>query len=74
MDGYKEANKVMEGLSWTCHICGRERPDTVIKVYTRDVSEKYNLPVGTMRENIRYCGDSVVCQKGAETFNFVKEV
>lgn len=51
----------MNGLSWTCHACGEERPDALISVFTRDLSPGYNLPSGTMKQNLRYCNDRPKC-------------
>ena len=58
-------------LTWTCHICGAERPDDRISVYKTDMSTKYGLPVGTVQENVRYCNDNVDCCEKAKTFSFV---
>lgn len=58
---------------WTCHICGDNRPDSCISVFSRDVSSKYKLPSGTIKENIRYCNDKEECIKRAKTFSFLKK-
>ena len=54
-------------LTWTCHICGEERPDHLISVLTKPwtLNGRY---VGD--QNIRYCNDNVKCQEGVVTFNF----
>jgi hypothetical protein len=57
-------------LTWTCHICKVERPDHLIGVHTIDSSEKYNLPPGTMKQNIRYCTDNPDCAKKVKNFSF----
>ena len=60
--------------SWTCHVCGENRPDRFVSVHKRDISEKYNLPAGTFMENIRYCNDDESCIEGAKTHShFTKE-
>lgn len=39
---------------WTCHVCGETRPDTAISVRKSDISERFNLPAGTVGHNVRY--------------------
>ena len=46
----------MNDLTWTCHICGEERPDRLIGV----VSFPYKGLSGAMM-NIRYCFDKKEC-------------
>jgi len=62
----------MIGETWTCHICGRERPDQAISVMVFDTSENYGLPPGTMKQNVRYCNDNPECWTGAQTKRFVR--
>lgn len=50
-----------EPLTWTCHVCKEERPDALIAVATQDTSQKYGLPIGTMKTNVRYCRDRPSC-------------
>lgn len=57
-------------LTWKCHICSRHRPDSKISVHQTDVSEKYNLPKGTTKQNVRYCNDNPDCVEKATTFTF----
>ena len=48
--------------TWTCHVCGEERPDALISVYSRQV------PLGrgiVASENVRYCNDRPACAAGA---------
>ena len=59
------------GLSWTCHICKRERPDTQILVYRSDVSGEHSLPTGTMFQSVRYSSDNPDCTDKARTFRFL---
>lgn len=59
-------------ITWTCHICGQERPDEQISVHKRDVSKEYGLPAGTMKENVRYCNDNPDCTRKAETFRLIR--
>jgi len=60
--------------SWTCHICGRIRPDEFIGVLRTDVSAEWGLPPGTVRQNVRYCKDTPACVEGAKTFRFTPAV
>lgn len=56
-------------LTWTCHICGEERPDEKISVYKKDISEDHNLPEGTMEHNVRYCNDKLECGQAAKGYD-----
>jgi len=54
-------------VSWTCHVCGDERPDGRISVHTKP------LPgIEHATQNIRYCNDRPECVAGAPLFNFVE--
>jgi hypothetical protein len=58
----------MEKLSWTCHVCGRERPDDKISVFSRTkVVEGTGV---TYQENVRYCNDNPTCIEKAPTISF----
>jgi len=61
----------MNDLTWTCHICGQERPDDKISVLTK----KLIMNGGVIAdENIRYCNDSAACIEGATVFSFWKNI
>ena len=47
-------------ITWTCHVCGDERPDDRISVFS--VIEF----VGgvEIRQNVRYCNDRSECRAG----------
>lgn len=64
--------KMWGDLTWTCHICGDERPDRFIGVHTRDVSTDFNLPPGTVQENVRYCIDRDNCVQRATHYRLIK--
>lgn len=52
----------MSDLTWKCHVCGDERPDRLISVY----STKRTMPSGVeLTENVRYCNDRPACVEGA---------
>lgn len=55
-------------LTWTCHICGEERPDEYISVKSKSL----NIPGVDAEQNIRYFNDKPECAEGAETFSFVQ--
>jgi hypothetical protein len=59
-----------EAMTWTCHVCGEERPDAQISVLSTDIT-----PEGqsfSMRQNVRYCNDRLSCITGASLVRFVK--
>jgi hypothetical protein len=60
----------MENLTWTCHICKKERPDALISVLSKPL-----IIAGQQagNQNIRYCNDNPECIEGAKTFSFVKD-
>ncbi len=60
-------------MTWKCHICGKVRPDSCISVFNKDTSAEHGLPVGTMKQNVRYCNDNSECSKLAPAFNFFKK-
>jgi NMD protein affecting ribosome stability and mRNA decay len=64
---------VFEGLTWTCHVCGRERPDALISVahVVCDTGEADGIPVTA---NVRYCNDRQACYAGVEELSFVKSL
>ena len=57
-------------LTWKCHICGEDRPDQFISVFTTDISAKFRLPHGTIEQNIRFCNDRPQCQQKAPLKQF----
>lgn len=58
-------------MNWTCHVCGRERPDAAISVFAVDTSEEFGLPPGTVQQNIRYCNDRPECVAKAPAIRHV---
>lgn len=63
----------MDNLTWTCHVCKDERPDQAISVHKRDISARYNLPQGTMTENVRYCNDRAACRENVFSTSLIGE-
>jgi hypothetical protein len=63
----------LSGLTWTCHVCGRERPDDRISVHhvTIDNGKNDGIPITA---NVRYCNDRQSCYVGAEEVDFVKKL
>jgi hypothetical protein len=53
---------------WTCHVCGEERPDDKISVFSTDVT------IGRVqaRQNVRYCNDRQACISGATKVDFFR--
>lgn len=62
-----------ENLKWSCHVCGNVREDKFISVYTKDLSENFNLPFGTIKQNVRYCNDNQKCKTGSMQIKFLNE-
>jgi hypothetical protein len=56
-----------ENLRWTCHVCGEERPDEFISVYT---TTKYLNGV-EFKHNVRYCNDKQSCVEGAKKITWI---
>jgi len=55
-------------LSWTCHICEKERPDEKISVIQKPIKVNDEV-IG--EQNIRYCNDNKECLKGTDEFTFL---
>lgn len=47
--------------TWTCHVCGEERPDRLVGVQ-RYVNTQGSIPI---KFNVRHCIDKAKCQRGA---------
>lgn len=56
---------------WECHICKEDREDKFISVLTTDISLKYNLPKGSMKQNVRFCNDKKICINKSKTFSLL---
>lgn len=59
----------MKNITWTCHICKKERPDNAISVY----SSVKILNSHSLQQNVRYCNDNDDCKVNAKTFSFFKK-
>lgn len=57
--------------TWTCHVCGETRPDSMIDVFQTDLSAERRLPAGTLMQNVRYCRDNPRCVAMAKTKRLV---
>ena len=57
-------------ITWTCHICGEERPDNKISVISTDLSAEWGFPAGTVAQNVRYWNDRELCRAGAKIKRF----
>ena len=60
----------MDHLTWTCHICGEERPDRLISVRSKTVKHAGF----TTTENVRYCNDRITCSTASLSFSHFKGV
>jgi hypothetical protein len=60
-------------LTWTCHICKEKRPDAFISVVSKDTSAQFELPPGTMKQNVRYCNDRTDCAEKADNYQHFKQ-
>ena len=58
-------------ITWTCHICKRERPDEKISVYRSDISVDFGLSQNLVHQNVRYCNDNQQCIEKVKTFRFI---
>jgi hypothetical protein len=63
-------NLELKGMidTWTCHVCGEERPDEKISVYSKQVR---NGGI-EFRQNVRYCNDKPECMEGATKVDWLK--
>lgn len=55
-------------FTWSCDICGKERPDAKISVHKVDIGPE-GLPPGTVTRNIKYCNDNPNCYEAAKNWN-----
>lgn len=51
-----------EPTTWTCHVCGDERPDDKIAVHSEGGGSEY---VAEISVHVRYCNDRPNCKLGA---------
>lgn len=59
--------------TWTCHVCGDERPDaqiSVLSTYVRPPHWKPGWP--PVQQNVRYCNDRPACIEGAKSVSLFK--
>ncbi len=59
----------LDDLTWTCHVCGDERPDRFILVH----KSKWKRNGIEIQENIRYCRDRLDCADAAPFKTFMRE-
>lgn len=59
----------LDSLTWTCHVCGEDRPDRLISVLRTEV------PFGgrMVAQNVRYCNDRPGCAAGAPKVRFLRD-
>ncbi len=61
---------MLDNITWTCHICKKERPDRKISVRTTPLIINGQV-MG--KQNVRHCNDDIDCIKKAKNFKFVKD-
>lgn len=55
-------------VTWTCHVCGSERPDDKISVCTNQkIIGNITIPM-----NVRYCNDIESCINAAPHYDFLE--
>jgi hypothetical protein len=54
---------------WTCHVCGKSRPDNKISVHSTTII-KNDIPI---TQNVRYCNDNPDCIEGAKTIDWINK-
>lgn len=59
----------MEGLTWTCHVCGKVRDDADIAVVSREAA----MGVVEMKHSLRFCNDEVLCVNAAQAWQETPE-
>lgn len=59
----------MNALTWTCHVCGDERPDAAISVHASTLTVRGFA----IQQNVRHCNDRPACVAGAPAVRFVRE-
>jgi len=57
--------------TWTCHVCGKERPDARISVYSSTIFLDDQNQI-TAQQNVRYCNDNPKCVEAAKVLNLLK--
>lgn len=56
--------------TWTCHVCGEERPDRFISVQHNFAELMPGVPV---QQNVRYCNDRPACKAAAPSVSFIAD-
>ena len=67
--------------TWTCHVCGEERPDRFISVQAQPdrglVLCQHNfaelVPGVPVQQNVRYCNDRPACKAAAPSVSFIAD-
>ncbi len=57
-------------MTWTCHVCGDDRPDELIDVMT---TSKVSPNGVVFEQNVRYCKDRIQCEAGAIAVDFTED-
>lgn len=63
----------LDELTWTCHVCGEERPDGDISVRSTEITPSHpRLVRYTVCQNVRYCNDRAACVEGSKHVRFIR--
>jgi hypothetical protein len=62
------ADVSLADATWTCHVCGDERPDEKISVHSKVVT----LGGIKVKQNVRYCNDRAECVEGARHVDWLR--
>lgn len=58
----------LDELTWSCHVCDRERPDERISVFSTTKRSEAGIEI---TQNVRHCNDNPACVEGAKEINFL---
>ncbi len=69
MEKMDKMGVLQANLTWTCHICGKERPDAKISVLSKPLIISGRI---CGEQNIRYCNDNPGCREKAKTKKWIE--
>lgn len=59
-------------MTWTCHICKEERPDSAISVRKTPLKGANGVESRIISMNVRYCNDNPKCIEESKDFSFIR--
>lgn len=64
----------LDDITWTCLVCGDDRPDRLISVHTTEIAYPIpGRPDYSITQNVRFCNDRPACVAGAPAVTFFPE-